>query len=699
MPAKPPAKAMKTAVPKATIEPATDLIPSKAKPEPGKKPSAQKAARPAEPVKTKSDTVKKTAKKKSTMSTSSKTVHTSEKFISDFDLHLLQEGRHIRAYEKMGAHLVRHNGVDGVHFAVWAPNAERVSVVGDFNQWDGDANPLQAIQSSGIWAGFVPEIGKGTLYKYEIRTHQGHLLPLKSDPYAFFAEKPPQTASIVWPMPKSTDMPRSLQSRHAPISIYEVHLGSWRRKEDNQTLSYRELAEQLIPYAQWMGFTHLELMPVNEHPFSGSWGYQPTGLHAPTSRFGNPDEFCEFVSLAHDAGLKVILDWVPGHFPSDAHGLADFDGTHLYEHADPREGFHKDWNTLIYNYGRTEVANFLIANGLFWLDRYGIDALRVDAVASMLYRDYSRKEGEWIPNQHGGRENLEAIAFLRRTNQELFANFTHATTMAEESTAFPGVSRPLYDGGLGFGFKWNMGWMHDTLRYMQQDPIHRQYHHNDLTFGLLYAYSENFVLPLSHDEVVHGKGSLLTKMPGDEWQKFANLRAYFGFMWAHPGKKLLFMGGEFGQASEWNHDQSLDWHLTDLPRHRGVQLLVRDLNLLYREIPALHVHDCEPEGFEWLESDAADTSVLTFLRRGNDEKEIAVVVCNFTPVPRENYRVGVPLPGFYEERFNSDSAHYGGSDMGNQGGAHSEPHNHHSRPHSLSITLPPLSTSIFVYRG
>ncbi len=621
-----------------------------------------------------------------------------EEFITDFDLYLLQEGHHLKSYEKLGAHITTLNGQEGVHFAVWAPNARRVSVVGDFNGWDGNQHVMQPLRASGIWALFIPAIGKGALYKYELQDAQGHLLPLRADPYAFYAEQPPATASIVWPLPHANTKPIDHQTRRDAISIYEVHPGSWRRKEDNQPLSYRELAETLIPYAQWMGFTHLELMPINEHPFSGSWGYQPTGLHAPTSRFGTPDDFLFFIDEAHKAGLRIILDWVPGHFPTDAHGLAQFDGTHLYEHSDPREGFHQDWNTLIYNFGRTEVANFLIANAIFWIDRYGIDAIRVDAVASMLYRDYSRKHGEWIPNQQGGRENLEAIALLKRMNEALFAENPAATSIAEESTAFPGVSRPTYDGGLGFGFKWNMGWMHDTLKYMEKDPIYRKYEHHNLTFGMIYAYTENFILPLSHDEVVHGKGSLIGKMPGDAWQKFANLRAYFGFMWGHPGKKLLFMGGEFAQWGEWNHDQSLDWHLTEDAPHRGVQLLVRDLNHLYRELPALHSLDCEAGGFEWLLSDSAEDSVVAFLRRGTGS-ETAIVVCNFTPVPRVGYRIGVPEQGFYAERLNTDSSHYGGSGMGNGGGVWSERVAYADRPHSLVLTLPPLSTTIFTLQG
>ncbi len=622
-------------------------------------------------------------------------------FITDYDLYLLQEGRHLRAYEKLGAHLIERDGQAGVHFAVWAPNARRVSVVGEFNGWNGDVDVMQPLQSSGLWTLFLPGLAAGALYKYEIQDPNGALLPPKADPYAFFAEVPTAsaTASIVASLPKTQSTQRGHQSRRDPISIYEVHPGSWRRGEGNAVLTYRELADSLIPYAQWMGFTHLELMPVHEHPFNGSWGYQPTGLFAPTSRYGTPEDFAFFVDATHAAGLNVILDWVPGHFPSDGHGLAQFDGTHLYDHIDPREGFHQDWNTLIYNYGRAEVANFLIANAIFWLDRYGIDALRVDAVASMLYRDYSRKHGEWIPNIFGGRENLEAIDFLKNLNDAVFANFPEATTMAEESTAFPGVSRPLYDGGLGFGFKWNMGWMHDTLQYIQKDPIHRKWEHDKLTFGMVYNYTENFVLPLSHDEVVHGKGSMIAKMPGDHWQKFANLRSYYGFMWGHPGKKLLFMGGEFAQWQEWNHDRSLDWHLAEEATHRGVQLLVRDLNAIYRDTPAMYARDCEPEGFEWLVSNDAENSVIAFLRKGEGPRDLAIVISNFTPVPREGYCIGVPTPGFYEERLNTDSAYYGGSGMGNGGGAWSVHAPRDGREHSLFLTLPPLSTLILTYRG
>ena len=556
---------------------------------------------------------------------------------------------------------------------------------------------------AGIWSLHVSGIGEGTLYKYEIRDAYGHLHQ-KADPYAFYAEPSPATASIVHPLPKAHRQGRNRQTIHDPISIYEVHLGSWRRGEDNRILTYRDLAGSLIPYVRDMGFTHIELMPVAEYPFTGSWGYQPTGLYAPTSRFGTPEDFCAFVSAAHEAGLHVLMDWVPGHFPNDAHGLALFDGTHLYEHADPREGKHQDWDTLIYNFGRREVGNFLISNALYWLDRFGIDGLRVDAVASMIYRNYSRKEGEWLPNIHGGVENLEATSFLRRMNELVYREYPDTVTIAEESTAWPGVSRPTYEGGLGFGFKWNMGWMHDTLKYMSQDPVHRKHHHHLMTFGMIYAYSENFVLPLSHDEVVHGKGSLIGRMPGDVWQRFANLRAYFGFMYGHPGKKLLFMGGEFAQWGEWQHDHSLDWHVLEegdphRDKHAGMQALVRDLNHLYRSTPALYRYDCEPQGFLWLDSDAAETSVYAFARFGEGEDDIAIIVSNFTPVVRHNYRVGVPKAGYYAERLNSDAAAYGGSNTGNEGGVHSEPVTHYGHAQSLHLTLPPLSTLIFTYRS
>jgi 1,4-alpha-glucan branching enzyme len=622
--------------------------------------------------------------------------------LGDLDLHLLVEGNHLASYRKLGSHPVLHEGVEGIAFAVWAPNARRVSLVGDFNNWDGRRMPMRRRHAGGLWEIFVPGLRPGHLYKFELIGADGGLLPLKADPHAEQAEHPPGTASIaaapsrhVWQDGLWIAERWRHQERDAPISIYEVHLGSWRRNARGGYLTYRELADQLVPYAADLGFTHIEVLPVTEYPFDGSWGYQPISLFAPTSRFGAPDDFRAFVDACHRAGLGLLLDWVPGHFPTDAHGLARFDGTALYEHADPRQGMHRDWDTLIYNYGRREVANFLLASALYWLREYHIDGLRVDAVASMLYLDYSRNEGEWIPNAYGGRENLDAIVFLRRMNELVFGEGTGATTAAEESTAWPMVSRPVYVGGLGFGFKWNMGWMHDTLSYMSREPIHRKYHHNDMTFGLLYAYHENFILPLSHDEVVHGKGSLIGRMPGDRWQKFANLRAYFAFMWTHPGKKLLFMGGEFGQEREWNHDWGLDWGSLADPLHGGVQLLVRDLNRLYRATPALHQLDCEPEGFAWIDAANAGESVLSYLRRSRDPNELAVIVCNFTPVPRHDYRIGVPRPGRYLERINTDAGVYGGSGVGNAGAVEADPQPMHGHNQSLRLHLPPLGVLIF----
>jgi 1,4-alpha-glucan branching enzyme len=618
--------------------------------------------------------------------------------LEDAGLRAHAEGRHWRAYEMLGAHPSTIAGVSGTRFAVWAPDAARVSVVGDFNGWDGRRHPMRARRDSGVWETFVPAVGRAQLYKYEIETRGGGVL-IKADPFAFRAEIPPRTASIVHGLPERVDPGPSGQTfdrRRAPMTIYEVHLPSWRRRavEGARSLSYRELADELVPYVLEMGFTHIELMPIAEHPFGGSWGYQPTGLFAPTSRLGTPDDFRAFVERCHGAGIEVILDWVPGHFPMDDHGLALFDGEHLYEHADPREGRHPDWGTLIYNHGRREVRSFLISNALFWLERYGVDGLRVDAVASMLYRNYSRKRGQWRPNRHGGIENLEAIEFLKQLNEAVYSERPTAFTIAEESTAWPRVSRPTYDGGLGFGFKWNMGWMHDTLAYMSRDPIHRRHHHHELTFGLLYAFSENFILPLSHDEVVHGKGSLLSKMPGDRWRKFANLRAYFAFMYTQPGKKLLFMGGEFAQEREWDHDGSLDWGLLEDPMHAGVQALVRDLNMLHRQWPVLHELDCEPRGFAWIIGDDRDNSAFAYLRRGADPDDVAVVVCNFTPVVRQGYRVGVPAPGRYVERLNTDSRHYGGADVGNLGAIEARAVPAHGFAYSVSLTLPPLAVLV-----
>ncbi|WP_409364534.1 1,4-alpha-glucan branching protein GlgB [Burkholderia sp. Bp8998] len=621
--------------------------------------------------------------------------------VGELDAWLLAEGTHHRPYETLGAHPAEIDDVAGVRFAVWAPNARRVSVVGNFNNWDGRRHMMRLRRECGVWEIFVPHVAVGDLYKFEIRTRDGELL-LKADPFAFRAEMRPGTASVVQGLPPARPGDPARQRANAlaaPMSIYEVHLGSWRRvpEQHDRWLGYRELAEQLIPYVKEMGFTHIELMPVNEHPFDGSWGYQPTGLYAPTSRFGTPDDFRHLVDTAHAHGIGVLVDWVPGHFPTDSHGLARFDGTCLYEHADPREGYHHDWHTLIYNYGRREVANYLIGNALFWIERFGVDGLRVDAVASMLYRDYSRPQDQWIPNHLGGRENLEAIDFLRRMNAIVCAERPEAVTMAEESTSFPNVSRPLDMGGLGFHYKWNMGWMNDTLRYLREDPVHRKHHHDKLTFGLLYAFSENFVLPLSHDEVVHGKGSLLSRMPGDEWQRFANLRAYYGFMWGHPGAKLLFMGGEFAQSSEWNANASLDWHLLQYPLHRGVQQFVRDLNAVLRREPALHEVDFDAHGFEWIAADDRDSSVFSFVRKAADG-ECVLVICNFTPVPRHGYRIGVPQPGRYREIVNSDAICYGGSGVGN-GASHTEAIASHGRDCSLSLVVPPLATIMLKLEG
>jgi 1,4-alpha-glucan branching enzyme len=618
--------------------------------------------------------------------------------LSELDLHLLAEGTHLKLYDKLGAHPLVVDQVAGVAFAVFAPNAQRVSVVGDFNFWDGRRHAMR-VRGQGFWEIFVPGAKLGDRYKYEIVGPDGGVLALKADPVAFAAELRPATASVVSEIPARPAPTKSgVNALSTPISIYEVHLGSWRRRpeEGHRWLSYRELAEQLPAYVRDLGFTHIELLPVTEHPFDGSWGYQPIGLFAPTSRFGTPADFAAFLEACHRADLGVILDWVPAHFPDDPHGLAQFDGTALYEHADPQQGRHLDWGSLIYNCGRTEVANFLLCSGLFWLDCYGIDGLRVDAVASMLYLDYSRPEGGWTPNRYGGRENLEAIEFLRRFNSEVFGHFPQATTAAEESTAWPMVSRPVEWGGLGFGYKWNMGWMQDTLRYMSKDPVHRQYHHHDITFGLVYAFSENFILPLSHDEVVHGKRSILGRMPGDEWQRFANLRAYYGFMFGHPGKKLLFMGNEFGQEQEWNHDQSLDWHLLEQPKHAGVKTLVRDLNRLYRTLPALHELDCDGTGFEWLVADDTANSVFAWLRKGRDPGERCLVVTNFTPVARRDYRIRLPQAdaghGTWREILNTDSRFYGGSDVGN---GVVETIARAAGP-ELSLTIPPLATIFLV---
>ena len=625
--------------------------------------------------------------------------------LGEMDVWLLGEGTHLRPYEVLGAQPTVMQGVTGTRFAVWAPNASRVSVVGDFNFWDGRCHPMRLRRECGVWEIFLPGVSVGAKYKFEIRTHNGEVLPARSDPYALQGELRPATASVVAQLPAFVPPSSARQKANAlnaPISIYEVHLGSWRRNtvEENRWLNWDELADSLVPYARGMGFTHLELMPISEHPFDGSWGYQPVGMYAPTARFGDPAGFVRFVARCHAEGLGLILDWVPAHFPTDAHGLGNFDGTHLYEYADPREGFHNDWNTLIYNLGRTEVSNFLVGNGLYWLERFGVDGLRVDAVASMLYRDYSRKAGEWIPNVHGGRENLETIAFLKRMNEVVGGERPQAITLAEESTAFPSVSRPTYAGGLGFHFKWNMGWMHDTLAYMERDPIYRKHHQGEISFSLVYAFTENFVLPISHDEVVHGKGSLLNKMPGDRWQQFANLRAFMGYMFGHPGKKLLFMGCEFGQDREWNFEQSLDWHLLDQAPHAGMQQLVRDLNQLYQNTPALYQRDFDPAGFEWIDHDDTERSVLSFIRRGVDDATFIVVVCNFTPNVWNGYRLGVPQAGTYYEKLNTDSAHYGGSNVGTPlGTASAEAVSMHGKPYSVVLNLPPLATVMIEWKA
>ena len=626
--------------------------------------------------------------------------------LTDFELHLFAEGTFFKAYETMGAHLRTVAGVAGVHFVVWAPNAARVSVVGDFNQWDGRRHPMTNRGATGLWELFIPELIGGTLYKYEVRSRHYDAPLLKADPYAFASELRPKTASIVhtdisysW-KDQSWMTARAQQNPLAqPLSIYEVHLGSWMRvpEEGNRWLTYSELAIKLIPYVKNMSYTHVELLPVTEHPFDGSWGYQTTGYFAVTGRYGSPADFMAFVDTAHQAGIGVLMDWAPAHFPDDPHGLAQFDGTHLYDHADPRLGYHPDWHSRIFNYDRLEVRNFLLNSALFWLDRYHIDGLRVDAVASMLYLDYGRKEGEWIPNRFGGHENIGAVTLLKDLNVLVHRDFPGAITIAEESTSWSGVSRPTYAGGLGFTFKWNMGWMHDILEYFRQDPVHRRFHQNKITFGLLYAFNENFVLVLSHDEVVHGKQSLLDKMPGDDWQRFANLRTLYAFMYGHPGKKMLFMGGEFGQWSEWNHDTSLEWHLCNFDRHAGLQRLARDLNRLYSQEPALHELDHDWTGFQWVDFCDATHSVIAFLRKAKDQNNQILCLCNFTPVPRYNYRVGVPTEGHYCELLNSDASTYGGSNVGNLGGLRTSALPSHGMPHSLALTLPPLSV-VFLKR-
>jgi 1,4-alpha-glucan branching enzyme len=622
--------------------------------------------------------------------------------LTDDDLYLFNEGNHYRLYHKLGSHVLTAPDPPGTSFAVWAPDAEQVWVTGDFNGWNKNSHPLRQRAQSGIWEGFLPGLGPGSLYKYHLASKYGAYRVDKADPFAFSFEGPPRTASLVWDLDYAWQDGDWMAQRHrrnaldGAMAVYEVHLGSWRRvpDEDNRFLTYRELAPYLAEHVQRLGFTHVEFMPVMEHPFYGSWGYQTTGYFAPTSRYGTPQDFMFLIDYLHQYGIGVILDWVPSHFPADEHGPGFFDGTHLYEHADPRRGFHPDWRSSIFNYGRNEVRSFLMSSALFWLDRYHADGLRVDAVASMLYLDYSRREGEWLPNEHGGREDLEAIAFLRQFNSEVYKNYPQVQTMAEESTDWPMVSRPIYVGGLGFGLKWDMGWMHDTLKYMAVDPVFRRYHHNTLTFRMLYAFQENFILPLSHDEVVYGKGSLLTKMPGDDWQKFANLRLLLGYMYGQPGKKLLFMGGEFGQWSEWYHEASLDWHLLDYPRHAALQRWVEDLNRFYRQEPALFTQDFSPAGFQWIDCNDVMQSVITFLRKGQGG-EIILVACNFTPVPRHNYRVGVPQGGFWQEVLNSDAPDYGGSGQGNLGGVEAAPIPFHGRYHSLNLTLPPLGVVFF----
>jgi 1,4-alpha-glucan branching enzyme len=623
--------------------------------------------------------------------------------LGPMDDYYIGEGNHLKLYDKLGAHAIHHEGADGVHFAVWAPNARRVSVIGDFNGWDGRVHVMRLRLNTGIWESFVPGAKIGQSYKFEIIGQNGNRLPLKADPFARESELRPATASRVsnpnigtWDDGAYIAARKDRDARRSPMAIYEVHLGSWKRGKANAFLDYDALASELVPYVKSMGFTHIECLPVSEHPYDPSWGYQPTGLFAPTQRFGTPEGFKRFVEAAHAAGIGIILDWVPAHFPTDEHGLARFDGTALYEHEDPRQGFHPDWNTAIYNFGRREVASVLLNNALFWLERFHVDGLRVDAVASMLYLDYSRKEGEWIPNKNGGRENLEAIEFLQRVNHEAYAQHPGIVTIAEESTAFPGVSKPTSANGLGFGFKWNMGFMHDTLEYFKREPIHRKHHHNELTFGLLYAFSENFVLPLSHDEVVHGKGSLLAKMPGDDWQKFANLRSYYAFMWAYPGKKLLFMGQEFAQRDEWSEARSLDWHVLEHASHKGMQNLVRDLNHAYSSIKAMHARDCEHQGFEWMNADDYENSVFSWARHDGEGGPILVAVCNFTPVPRENYQLPLPKGGRWTEVLNTDAELYWGSGRGNLGQITADAGGFMGKPASARLSLPPLATIYFL---
>jgi len=626
---------------------------------------------------------------------------------TDYDIYLFKQGNHFRLFEKLGSHPMTVEGVNGTYFAVWAPNAKKVSVVGDFNYWNTQTHPLfPRWDSSGIFEGFIPGIGIGALYKFHIESNINGYKANRGDPFAVYWEEPPKTSPIIWNLDYQWHDDEWMKNRKknnslsSPISIYELHIGSWRRKveENNRWLTYRELGPELAEYIKKEGFTHVEFLPVMEHPFYGSWGYQTTGYFAPTSRYGSPQDFMFLIDYLHQQGIGVILDWVPSHFPGDEHGLAFYDGTCVYEHADPKKGFHPDWKSFIFNYGRNEVQAFLMSSAIFWLEKYHADGLRVDAVASMLYLDYSRNEGEWIPNCFGGRENLEAIAFLKRFNEEVYKAFPDVQTIAEESTAWPMVSRPTYVGGLGFGMKWNMGWMHDVTTYMSKDPVYRKYHHGELTFSMLYAFTENYVLPLSHDEVVHGKGSLVNKMPGDDWQRLANLRLLLTYEFLHPGKKLLFMGGEFAQWDEWSHDHSIQWHLTQWERHNGVQRLVADLNTIYRNIPSLYEYDFDPKGFEWIDCNDWENSILTFIRKGSNPNDIVLVGCNFTPVPRQAYRVGVPIPGYWEEILNSDAIEYGGSGSGNAGGTTSEAISWHGKKNSILITLPPLAAVVFKLR-
>ncbi|QIA09076.1 1,4-alpha-glucan branching protein GlgB [Draconibacterium halophilum] len=649
-------------------------------------------------------TKKKTVVAKNKEANKANVVDDIKNIITEYDIYLFREGKHFSLYEKLGAHVIEHNNTRGTFFAVWAPNAESVSVIGNFNGWQKEANILSRREDdSGLWEGFIPNVEKGEAYKYFIRSMFDGFEVEKADPVGFYSEQPPKTASVVWEYNYNWNDAAWMKKRgknnalDSPYSVYEVHLESWRRKpeEDMKPLSYAELAEQLTAYVKDMGYTHVELMPVTEFPFSGSWGYQVTGFFAPTSRFGTPDDFMYFVDYLHQNDIGVIMDWVPSHFPGDQHGLHFFDGTYLYEHEDPRKGYHPDWSSYIFNYGRNEIRNFLISSAHSWMERFHIDGIRVDAVASMLYLDYSRKEGEWIPNEHGGRENLDAIKFLRDLNESIYTKFPDVQTIAEESTAWPMVTRPVYTGGLGFGMKWNMGWMHDTLGYFQNETVHRSYHHNQMTFSIMYAFNENFMLSLSHDEVVHGKGSLINKMPGDDWQKFANLRAMFGFMFAHPGKKLHFMGMEFGQWKEWNHESSLDWHLLEHDTHKGLQFFIKDLNSVYKRFPALYENDFSGEGFKWIDANDSQNSVFSFVRYDKQKKHPVLIVANLTPVPRYNYRVGVPDDAKWQEILNSDAKQYGGSGMGNFGGVDSNPVPYHDEEQSINIMIPPLGIVMF----